>query len=279
MHVPKHELALLAVVAFSGCASWQKQGVSVAPPKKIRLAVLPLKLDFSVKNPAELATVAKSTATSAERKNQARAMKARLGEELDKDFELRVSSSYVFSPVPDADVDQAMASLHLSTSAEPTPKQYQELARSLKADALLRVVVHGYGKIKTSWLLLLWASSFGEGAAQGVVIAEAAANVWAGAAVAAEEVLQEGLEWFGGGYLFDRYYAPVILEGDLYSGKTGKNIWGWWFVDTENKKAVKKLPKAEQKKKEVRLLLTFEKARDEMMQKIERAAVSNEEAL
>ncbi len=277
MSPPLRRLPVALLLLLSGCASWKKQGVSVTPPEKIRLAVLPLELDFSISNPADIATVAKSTATSAERKKLAQALKAPLNEALDKDFELRVSSSYVFSPIPSSDIDKAMASLSLSTAADPSPRQYRELARRLKADALLRVRVHGYGKIKTSWLMLLWAGSFGEGAAQGVVIAAAAANAWAGAAVAAEEVLQEGLEWFGGGYLFDRFYAPVVLEGDLYSGKTGKNIWGWWFIDTDNKEAVKKLPKADQKKKQVRLLLTFEKTRDDMMQRLEKVAFKNEE--
>ena len=267
----------MLLILLSGCASWKKQGVSVIPPEKIRLAVLPLEMDFSVSSPADIATVAKSTATASERKKLAQAMKTRLNETLNKDFELRVSSSYVFTPIPFADVDKAMASLNFSTTPAPSPKQYHDLARRLKADALLRVRVHGYGKIKKSWLMILWASSFGEGAAQGVVIAAAAANAWAGAAVAAEEVLQEGFEWFGGGYLFDRFYAPVVLEGDLYSGKTGKNIWGWWFIDTDNKEAVKKLPKAEQKKRQVRLLLTFEKTRDDMMQKLEKVAFKNEE--
>lgn len=278
MSPPLRRLAAgFLLILLSGCASWKKQGVSVIPPEKIRLAVLPLEMDFSVGSPADIATVAKSTATASERKKLAQAMKVRLNEELDKDFDTRVSSSYVFSPIPFADVEKALASLSLTTASAPSPGQYQELARRLKADALLRVRVHGYGKIKTSWLMLLWASSFGEGAAQGVAIAAAAANAWAGAAVAAEEVLQEGFEWFGGGYLFDRFYSPVVLEGDLYSGKTGKNIWGWWFIDTDNKEAVKKLPKAEQKKKQVRLLLTFEKTRDDMMQKLEKVAFKNEE--
>lgn len=253
--------------------------MSVFPPDKLRIAIVPLELDFKAKKPADLETVSSSsTATAAMQKRQAESMKARLKEDLASLFEVRVSSSYLFIPISHLDVEKAMAALNISTSAALSPVQYQELAQSLKADVLLRVRVHGYGRIKTSWLWLLWGSSFGEGAVQGVVVAEAAANVWAAVGVAAEEVIQEGFEWFGGGYLFNRFYAPVILEGDLFSGKTGKKLWGRWFVVTENKKAVKKLPEAEQKRKEVRLLLTFQKARDAMVKKLERAALKNEES-
>lgn len=269
---------LLLLVIFSGCASWRKHGVRVPPPQKLRVAILPLDLDFKVKSPADLETVVSSgTVAKSEQKRQADAIKARLKEELAAAFELRVSSSYILSPISHVDVERAMVALNISTTAALSPTQYQELARNLNADAVLRVKVHGYGRIKKSWLLFLWGTSFVEGGAQGVVVAEAAANVWAAAAVAAEDVVQEAFEWFGGGYLFNRYYAPVIIEGDLYSGRTGKNIWGRWFVVTKNKKAAKKLSKAEQKKREVLLFLTFQKARDEMIKKLEKTVLKNEE--
>ncbi len=270
-------LFLPLLVVLGGCASWRRQGLSVNPPAKLRVAVLPLILDFKVKKLADLETVSSSsTLSAAQQRAQAESLQAALEGSLADAFEVRLSSSYLFSPIPRQDVEKAMLALDISTSTDLSQKQYALLARKLGADAVLRVKVHGYGRIRESWLFLLWASSFGEGAAQGVIVAEAAANVWAAVGVASEEVLQEGVEWFGGGYLFDRFYAPVILEGDFYSGKTGKNLWGRWFVVTENKKAVKKLPRAQQKRKEVRLYLTFQKARDAMIKGLEKAALKNE---
>lgn len=268
---------LFLLAALSGCASWQKQGVQIAPPQKLRVVVLPLALDFPVKRPSDLETVTSSeTVSAAEQGLQTGALKARLNDELAAAFELRVSSSYLFSPVPRAEVAQSLAELGLSTAAALSSSDYRQIAQRLRADVVLRVRVHGYGRIKTSWLLLLWGSSFVEGGAQGVAVAEAAANVWAAVGVAAEEVLQEGVEWLGGGYLFNRFYAPVIIEGDLYSGATGRRLWGRWYAVTKNKKAAKQLPKVEQRRKEVLLLLTFEKARDEMIKKLETAALKNE---
>ncbi len=268
---------LSAFVLLAGCASWRKQGVGVFPPAKVRVAILPLDLDFPAKRPEDLASIASSSMTASQRIAEAAAMKARLRETLTDAFETRFSSSYVFTPVPRADVDAALAELRRNSSTTFSPQQYRQLARRLHADAVLSVRVHGYGRIKASWLWLLWSASFIEGGAQGAIVAEAAGNVWAAVGVAAEEVAQEGFEWFGGGYAFNRFYAPVILEGDLYSGATGKNVWGRWLVITENKKAVKKLPKPEQKKKEVRLLLTFDKACDAMVRGLEKAALKNEQ--
>lgn len=275
----RHAAALCLLALLGGCASWRKKGVSVRPPQKVRVALLPLDLDFKVKKPADLETVVSTqTAASSQKRLEAEALKARLTGTLADAFEVRLSSSYLFSPLARPDVARALADLDLSASSSLSAEQYRRLAGKLGADAVLRVRVHGYGRIKTSWLWLLWGSSFGEGAAQGVAVAEAAGNVWAAVGVAAEEVAQEGFEWFGGGYLLDRFYAPVILEGDLYSGATGRKLWGRWFIVTSNKKAVKKLPAAEQKKKEVRLLLTFDKARDAMVKALEKAALKNEQA-
>lgn len=271
----RRSLILVSVALLCACASWRRKGLSVSPPRKIRVAVLPLELDFKVKRPEDLETVV-STGTTRRRREEGEALKAALARSLGEDFALRVSSSYLFTAIRPVDVESAMESLGLSTAAAASESDYPRLARALGADALLRVRVHGYGRVKASWLWMLWGSSFGEGAAQGVIVAEAAANVWAAAAVAAEEVAQEGVEWFGGGYLFDRYYAPVVLEGDLYAAN-GRKLWGRWFVVTRNKRAVKRLPDAERRKKQARLLLTFDKARDELMRSLEKAALKNVE--
>ncbi len=114
-----------------------------------------------------------------------------------------------------------------------------------------------------------------EGVVEGAVVGGATKNVWAGLAVSLEEIGQEILTWSGGAFLFNRYYAPVTIEGELISTMDGKQVWSHTIFDSIDRKALKKLPEEERKKKEVQLKVTAEKAEKDLVENLEKAAKKN----
>lgn len=98
-------------------------------------------------------------------------------------------------------------------------------ARRQGGDLLLAVDVAGYGQIKRRWVALLFGSGVVEGITQGVLATNATGNPAIGLGVGAEEITSEGLTWIGGSWFWDRYFAPVTLEGSLYRVRDGKLVW------------------------------------------------------
>ncbi len=129
----------------------------------------------------------------------------------------------------------------------------------------------GYGRLKREWIVWLIGSGVGEGVAQGVVVARATANAALGVAAMLEEIGQEVLTWGGGSHLFNEHYSPVILEGRLVSAADGKKLWSDTAFSSIDKKALKKLPPDEQKKKEVQLEVTAEKTERDLVGDLEQA--------
>lgn len=86
-----------------------------------------------------------------------------------------------------------------------------------------------------------------------------------------EEVAQEVLTWGGGSHLFNEHYSPVILEGRLVSTFDGKTLWSDTAFSSIDKKALKKLPEDEQKKKVVQLKVTTDKTEHELVASLEKA--------
>lgn len=98
-------------------------------------------------------------------------------------------------------------------------------ARRQGGDLLLAVDVAGYGQIKRRWVALLFGSGVVEGVTQGVLATNATGNPAIGLGVGAEEITSEGLTWIGGSWFWDRYFAPVTLEGSLWRVRDGKLVW------------------------------------------------------
>jgi len=98
-------------------------------------------------------------------------------------------------------------------------------AKAQGADVLLAVDVAGYGRVKRKWILLMAGSGLVEGVAQGVATASVTGNALLGAGVAAEEVASESLTWIGGSWLWNKYLAPVTLEGRMWRVSDGRLIW------------------------------------------------------
>ena len=86
-----------------------------------------------------------------------------------------------------------------------------------------------------------------------------------------EEIGQEILTWGGGAHLFNEHYSPVILEGRLDSSADGKTLWSDTALASIDKDALKKLPEDQQKKKEVQLKVTSEKAERDLVGALEKA--------
>jgi len=98
-------------------------------------------------------------------------------------------------------------------------------ARRQGADMVLAVDVAGYGRVKRKWILIMAGSGLIEGVAQGVATAGVSGNPLLGAGVAAEEIASESLTWIGGGWLWNKYLAPVTLEGRMWRVRDGRLVW------------------------------------------------------
>ncbi|MBI3553626.1 MAG: hypothetical protein HY077_14105 [Elusimicrobia bacterium] len=154
---------------------------------------------------------------------------------------------------------------------------FEVVASTMDAQAVLAVEVGGYGKIKKKWLVWLIGAGLIEGTAQGVAVAQVA-GPWAAVGIAAEEIVQEALTWGGGAFLFNRIFTPVILDGKLTSVRDGKKAWSDTAFARINRKALKKLPAEQRKDKAVRLRLTAEKAAEELIENLAKAARRNIDA-
>jgi hypothetical protein len=142
--------------------------------------------------------------------------------------------------------------MRLVNAAQAVPlKVALAQARQQGADLLLAVDVSGYGHIKRRWIVLLFGSGVIEGITQGVVAADATGNPAIGIGVGAEEMASEGLTWIGGSWFWDKYFAPVTLEGRMWRVRDGRLIWhDIIFADNSDEiwsfLAGKKLPKKQQ---------------------------------
>jgi len=98
-------------------------------------------------------------------------------------------------------------------------------AKAKGADLVLAVDLAGYGHVKRKWVLLMAGTGLIEGVAQGVATAGVTGNPVVGAGVAAEEIASESLTWLGGAWLWNKYLAPVTLEGRMWRVRDGRLVW------------------------------------------------------
>jgi hypothetical protein len=162
-----------------------------------------------------------------------------------------------------------------SANASLNTERIKSLGTALNVRAVLVLRLSGYGHLKRRWVVYLIGAGVVEGVVEGAVVGGATKNVWVGLAVGLEEIGQEILTWGGGAFLFNRYYAPVTVEGELISTMDGKQIWSHTTFDSIDRKALKNLPEEERKKKEVQLKVTTEKAEQDLVENIEKAARYN----
>jgi hypothetical protein len=262
------------VLMAAGCAPWSSHGVAVEPEQKLRIAVLPVTSDIELTDLRDIETVPEKPVSDEKRLITERIQK--VTEDITREIEARLNAGPYFSVIPDEQVIHALgrrgaAQLNVSL----TPEQIKSLGPALGAQAVLAVRLSGYGRLKRRWIVYLIGSGVAEGLVEGTLAGGAVHNIWVGVVVGGEEIVQEVLTWGGGSYLFNRYYAPVTLEGDLFSTKDGESVWSDTAFDSIDRKGLGKLPEEEQKKKEVQLRVTVEKTERDLLDSLEKAARKN----
>ena len=266
---------LCGISIFCGCSHWAKQGVILTPPHKLNLAILPIQFSVKISKRKEIENVPKdeqklsykeeASLTQAKLETISQGMTRYIGNQL--------SQSYFFNVVSlDKAIPFANFQLPASTSA------WQDLSQSAGASIFLQIQVEGYGHIKKIWLAYLVGSGLAEGLVEGVAASFALGpkQQWIAASIGAEEALQETAEWLGGAYLLDRFFTPVILKARLINGHTGQVFWDETAMGTRAAADLKKFPKSERAKKQIRLKAVSQSALRKLAKDIEKAAAKNE---
>ncbi len=200
----------------------------------------------------------------------------KITENMTRSLEVRLKVSPYFEVIPHEQAAEVLAARGVQPPNAPlTAEQINSLGTALNVRAVLVIRLSGYGRLKRRWVVYLIGTGVVEGVVEGAVVGGAAKNVWVGLAVGLEEIGQEILTWGGGAFLFNMYYAPVTVEGELISTMDGKQVWSHTTFDNIDRKALKKLPKEEQKKKEVQLRVTAEKTEQDLVENLEKAARKN----
>jgi hypothetical protein len=134
----------------------------------------------------------------------------------------------------------------------------------------LEITLSGYGRLKKKWITYMLASGVVEALFQGIVVASALNNTWAGVGVGVEELGSEWVTWHGGAWLFSRTFAPITLEGHMWRTGDGKLVWRKTVFVSKNKKELKKLPEKERDLREVRLAANLHKAENILLKDLTR---------
>jgi len=261
--------ALMLALALCGCASWPAHGVRPTPEGTYRIALLPVAVTAHVNRLADLTTVPPpGPEGEAGREADGQAIAATLagvGADMTRTLAEDLAASPVLDPVPPERVAAAAAAS--GEDADPAT-----VARAAGADAALVVDVSGYGRIKRRWLVYLIGSGAVEAVAQGVIAYHVVDNGWVALGVGLEELGSELLTWGGGTWLFNARYAPVTLEAKLVAAADGRTVWRDVVFVPVDRKALKALPEAERKRREVELRVTAAQARAELVGDLEKAA-------
>jgi hypothetical protein len=268
---------LMAVLLSAGCASWAGHGVTTAPGGKFRIAVLPVQSEVEVDRLSDIETVPGGTGPVQDEKKAIHDRMELITEDMTRSIEVRLSASPYFTVIPASRVKSMMEGMDMQPPYPPfSAEQIGKLCAPLDAQVLLEVRLTGYGRLKTRWVAYLIGSGIVEGVVEGSVVGGATRNIWIGLAVGLQEIGQEILTWGGGAYLFNRYYAPVTLEGALFSARDGQSVWNDTAFDSIDRKALKKLPEEERSRKEVQLRVTADKVIQDLTTNLEKAAKRNE---
>jgi hypothetical protein len=269
-------LPLLFLLFLAGCAGWARHGVVMAPPRKLKVAVLPVLEGVKIKKLKYVMTVSTSAPAVADERAAVEEELFKARENITASLEADLAAGYFYEVIPGTAVRSALADMNVCVSTcVPDSRQVRALGRALGADVVLSAKLSGYGRVKDKWIMLLIASGVVEGGVQGFVAAKLVHNTWVAVAVAAEEIGQETLTWWGGSFLLGKVFSPVILEGKLTSASDGAVIWSKTSFSTLDKKGLEKYPEAEQAKKELRLKVTAEAAAKELIKSLQEKTAKN----
>ena len=273
---PYFRFMAIAVLSFlCACSRWAKMGVVLTPPHKLNLAILPIQFSVKISKRKEIEDVPKNEQklSSIKESSLAQAKVQAASQEMTRYLEKRLSQSYFFNIIPLSD-KIPFVHFQLPTSSAA----WQEFSQTAGASVFLQIQVEGYGHIKKSWLFYLLGTGAIEGIVEGVAVSFAVDRnqQWIAVGVGVEEAAQETAEWLGGTYLFDRFFTPVILKARLINAKTGKVFWSETTMGTWARADLKKFPKSERSKKQIRLKAVSDAALRKLAEDIEKAAAKNE---
>ena len=259
-----------------GCATWSKHHVLPEKNGKFRIAVAPFQSQLKIKRLKDIQTIPKGFDHPRDEEILAEMQFQKIRISMAFSMQDKLNETGKFEIVPEPELARAMSELNISSHTDKMTKaELAGLGEKLNVPAVLSVTVGGYGKVKTRWLFYVFGSGGAEAAAQGLAAAAVTSNPWVIAGVVGEEVIQESTVWAGGIYFFNRIFTPVILDANLISVFDKKSIWEDMSVATISYKALKKLPKEERKKKEVRLRLASEKALKKLVKVLDALAKRN----
>jgi hypothetical protein len=194
-------LPLLAALSLSSCASWAGHGAELTPPRKLRIAVLPVSEAVKIKKLEYVMSVSSSAAPIPDETEAVERELLKAREAMTASIEAGLAGTYFFEVIPDTAVRAGLADMGVCASTcTPDGRQVLALGRELGADAVLSTALSGYGRVKNKWIMLLIGSGVIEGGVQGVIAAKLVHNTWIAVGVAAEEIAQEVVTWWGGAY-------------------------------------------------------------------------------
>lgn len=267
---------LILSFLMAGCATWAGHGVTAYPHEKLRIALLPVQSEVEIKRLKDIETIPEPAKEIPDEKERIRQQMQKVTEGMTRSIEARLNAGPYFEVVPHEQVAEVLAGQGVQSASAPlTSEHIKNLGTALNVRAVLVIRLSGYGRLKRRWVVYLIGTGIVEGVVEGVIVGGATKNVWVGLAVGLEEIGQEVLTWGGGSYLFNMYYAPVTIEGELLSTVDGEQVWSHTTYDSIDRKSLKKLPEEERKKKEVQLKVTAEKAEQDLVENLEKAARKN----
>jgi len=246
--------------------------MSVAKGQRFRLGVLPVLVTAEIDKVSDISSLA---VVSGDNKGFIDDQMKDTADYLTASLKAKLVEGGNIDVVPIDWDEVSQSGMASATTVSWTADDLLTLREDRNVQAVLVVALAGYGKLEKKWLTYLLGTGIVEGVVQGVVAARLANNTWVGVAIAAEEIGQEFLVWGGGSYLFSQHYSPVTLEAQLVSTADGMKVWDDTVFVSIDKDAIKLLPEAEQKKKEVQLKLTANKAIIELVGNINKVLLRN----
>ncbi len=247
---------------LSGCVAWAAHGLSMRAPKRVRIAVLPVRDATGIKDLRDIESVTTRADGHAEPERVKERMAA-VTAGITRALAVQLAESPYIEVIPPVEVERALTGFSPPLSTAPSTAQAARLGAVLNAQALLDVELAGYGKVKRSWLTFLIGTGMVEAVVQGWVVARAASTA-AGTAVALEEAAQELLTWGGGAYVIQRHFLPVILRGRLLSTADGKVLWSDTAIKTLDRKGLQSLPAGKRHDRAAQLQRTTQRAVKEL---------------
>jgi hypothetical protein len=257
---------------------WKEHGIIFSPQAKIRIAVLPVRADVKIKKLKSIRDMNEYEigALEADPKTEAVLVSSEISRaagEITAYAESRLGASRYFEVVPGSSTAEALMSLGAPETGFLTDSaRIRKLGELLSVQAVLDIKLSGYGRIKKKWQVILLGIGVGEGIVFGAEIQLVTRSRELAMAGAAEEIIQEMLEFGIGIGVFNKLFTPVILESRMISVSDGKELWGKTAFNTVDRKTLKKFPEKERKSKELRLRITWKESVDKIIGNLEKKA-------